>query len=541
MMKRSRAILIFLSCLLVSLYCYPISSISFAQGKELETPKRGGSYRRPLEFNPKTLDPALAVDIYSVTIIQQIFDGLVQFDKDLVVIPCLAKSWKISPDGLTYTFYLREGVKFHHGRELTAEDVAYSLTRILDPRVKSPAANFLDRVVGSREFQGGTSQVVKGFVAPDRYTFIIKLTEPYTPFISVLGMNKFKVLPREEVEKSEIGFGKAPVGTGPFRLVSVKEGEEILLEANPDYFEGRPYLDKVTFKISHGSPMEEILRSFRAGDLEDSPVPFQHLGEVSSSRQFTVLQKPILSLRFYGLNCQFGPLKTEKVRQAISFSVPREEVGREVLKGMANLTDRIIPLGMPGYRPGKPASGYQPSKARQLLREAGYPEGKGLPSIDFWSAARSEWAVKELDLVKTTLFQNGIPLKIQYETQWPKFQEILSTKKAPMFMYAWYADFPDPDNFLGTLFHSKSRYNHAAYSNPEVDRLIDQAKTERDYLKRMQMYRKIEELVLEDAPIVPMINHLFQWAFQPYVKGIELSPLGGAYIPMKKIWLSKGN
>jgi peptide/nickel transport system substrate-binding protein/oligopeptide transport system substrate-binding protein len=146
-----------------------------------------------------------------------------------------------------------------------------------------------------------------------------------------------------------------------------------------------------------------------------------------------------------------------------------------------------------------------------------------------------------LDLVKTALFQNGIPLKIQYETQWPKFQELLSTKKAPMFMYAWYADFPDPDNFLSTLFHSKSRYNYAAYSNPEVDLLIDQAKTEKDYLKRMQMYRKIEELVLEDAPIIPMINHLFQWAFQPYVKGIELSPLGGAYIPMKKIWLSKGN
>jgi ABC-type transport system substrate-binding protein len=208
---------------------------------------------------------------------------------------------------------------------------------------------------------------------------------------------------------------------------------------------------------------------------------------------------------------------------------------------MANLTARIIPLGMPGYRPGKPVPEYQSLKARQLLREAGYPEGKELPSIDFWSAARSEWVIRELDLMRDGLSKNGIPLNIRYETQWPKFQDLLSTKKAPMFMYAWYADFPDPDNFLGTLFHSKSRYNYAAYSNPEVDRLIDQAKTERDYLKRMQMYRKIEELVLEDAPIVPMINHLFQWAFQPYVKGIELSPLGGAYIPMKKIWLSKGN
>jgi ABC-type transport system substrate-binding protein len=528
-------------CVLTFLFWHPLCSVCWGQGKELEPPRRGGNYRRPLEFSPKTLDPARSVDIYAVTVIQQIFDGLVQFDKDLTVIPCLAKSWKISPDGLTYAFFLRQGVKFHHGRELTAEDVVYSLTRILDPRVKSPAAGFLDRVVGAREFQEGTAQSVRGLVAPDRYTFVVRLSEPYAPFISILGMNKFKVVPREEVEKSEAGFGKAPVGTGPFRFVSMKEGEEILLEANGDYFEGRPYLDRVVFKIFHGSPMEEILRSFRTGHLEDSPVPFQQVGEFIDSRQYVLLRKPILSLRFYGLNCQFGPLKAKKVRQAIRSSVPKEEVGREVLKGMANLTDRIIPLGMPGYQPGKPAAGYQPSMARQLLREAGYSQDKGIPSLDFWSAARSEWAVKELDMVKTALSKNGIPVKIEYETQWSKFQELLTERKAPIFMYAWYADVPDPDNFLGTLFHSKSRYNYMAYSRPEVDHLIDQAKAETDYLKRMQTYRKIEEMVLEDAPIVPMVNHLFQWAFQPYVKGVELSPLGGAYIPMKRIWLTKGN
>ncbi|OGP88197.1 MAG: hypothetical protein A2156_03830 [Deltaproteobacteria bacterium RBG_16_48_10] len=540
-MKRNRAVFIFFLCLSIPLFCQTLSPSIFAQGKEKEIPAKGGIYRRPLEFSPKTLDPAVAVDIYSVAVLQQIFDGLVQFDKDLNIIPCLAKSWKISLDGLTYTFYLREGVKFHHGREMTAKDVAYSLTRILDPKVKSPAATFLDRVVGSREFQGGTIQSVKGFIAPDKYTFVIKLSEPYTPFISILGMNKFKVLPREEVEKSEIQFGRAPVGTGPFKYVSAKEGEEIILEANPDYFEGRPYLDKIVFKIFHGSPREEIFRLFKSGELEGSPIPFNEVEEMSRSAQYTFFQKPILSLRFYGLNSQFVPLKTRNIRKAINFLVPREEIGKEVLRGMANLTDRIIPLGMPGHQPGKSISGYHPPKARQLIKEAGYPEGKGLPSIDFWSAARSELAVRELDLVKSSLSEHGITLNIQYETQWPKFHELLTTKKAPMFMFAWYADFPDPDNFLGTLFHSKSSYNYTAYFHPEVDRLIDRAKAERDYLKRMEMYRTIEEIVLDDAPIVPIVNHLLQWIFQPYVKGIELSALGGAYIPMKKIWLSKRN
>jgi oligopeptide transport system substrate-binding protein len=540
-MNKNRTIQLFFFCLSILLFYELFSLHSFAQEREKEVPKRGGVYRKPLEFSPKTFDPALCADMYAVTIIQQVFDGLVQFDKDLNVIPAIADSWKISTDGLTYTFFLKKGVRFHNGREVTARDVVYSFTRIIDPDTRSTSSDYFARILGAKEFLDRKAKSVRGLADLDPHTLQIVLSEPYTPFISILAMKGAKVVPKEEVEKSEINFGKVPVGTGPFRFVSMKEGEEIVLESNPFYFEGKPFLDKIIFKIFHGSPMEEILRFFRAGDLEDSPVPFQKIAELTESRQYTILQKPILSLRFYGLNCQWGPLKSRNVRKAINFSVPKEEVGREVLKGMANLTDRIIPLGMPGYRPGKPASGYQPSKAMQLLRDAGYPEGKGLPLIDFWSAARSEWVVKELELMKTVLSGNGIPLKIQYETQWPKFQELLSTKKAPMFLYAWYADFPDPDNFLGTLFHSKSRYNYTAYSNSEVDRLIDQAKTQRDYLKRMQTYQRIEELVLEDAPIVPMVNHLFQWAFQPYVKGIELSPLGGPYIPVKKVWLSKGN
>jgi len=519
--------------LFISSILFPRSGISEERGIT------GGIYRRPLEFNPRTLDPALCVDIHAVTVIQQVFDGLVQFDKDLNVIPAIAKSWKISPDGLTYTFYLREGVKFHSGREVTSEDFIYSFTRIIDPKTKSPGANFLERVVGFKEFQAGSAAHVKGFRSIGKYIFEIKLSEPYSPLLSILGMNKFKVLPKEEVEKSVINFGKSPVGTGPFRFISMKEGEEILLEANPDYFEGTPSLDRIIFKIFHGAPREEILHSFKNGELEDSFIPFKDVEEMIKSKKYIFIQKPMLSLRFYGLNTKIEPLKSEKVRKAINFAVPKEEVGKVILKGMAHLTDRIIPLGMPGYTPGKVSFGYQPQKARELLREAGYPEGKGLPPLEFWSAAKAELAVKELEMVKSSLFQIGIDLNIQYETRWPKFQEILSSKKAPMFMYAWYADFPDPDNFLGILFHSKSKYNYMAYHNPEVDRLLDQARTERDYLKRMEMYRKIEEIVLEDAPIVPMVNHLFQMVYQPYVKGIELNALGGPYIPMKKIWLKK--
>ena len=508
--------------------------------KQEEKPVFGGTYRRSLEFSPKTLDPALSIDTHAVTVIQQVFDGLVQFDKDLNVVPAIAKSWKISSDGLTYIFYLREGVKFHNGREVTADDFIYSMKRIIDPKTKSPAANFLDRVVGFKEFQEGNARSVKGLISSGKYTFEIRLAEPYAPFLSILGMNKFKVLPKEEVEKLGMDFGKFPVGTGPFKFVSMKEGEEIVLEANPDYFEGRPYLDKIVFKIFHGSPLEIIFKNFMDGNLEETPIPFKEFRGPTKLKNFYIVRKPILSLRFYGMQIKTKPFDNKKIRQAINFAINKKQIDEEAFQGMDHITDQIIPLGMPGSSPTKILYPYDLRRAKELLLQAGYPEGKGIPPVEFWCASKAEMTQKELEIVKSNLANIGINLQIHTETNWKKFEEMMVSYKTPIFRYAWYADFPDPDNFLGILFHSKSKYNYMAYHNPQVDHLLDRAREERDYLKRMEMYRKIEEIVLEDAPIVPTINHIFQQAYQLNVRGVEVNALGGPYIPMKKIWLKKG-
>jgi peptide/nickel transport system substrate-binding protein/oligopeptide transport system substrate-binding protein len=206
---------------------------------------------------------------------------------------------------------------------------------------------------------------------------------------------------------------------------------------------------------------------------------------------------------------------------------------------MDSITDRIIPLGMPGSSPAKIPYPYNPNRAKELLVKAGYPGGKGIPPIAFWSASKAEMTQRELEIVRSNLAEIGIQLQIHYEANWEKFEEMLVSNKTPMFRYAWYADFPDPDNFLGILFHSKSKYNFMAYHHSQVNRLLDKARVERDYLKRMEMYRTIEEMVLEDAPIVPMVNNLFQMAYQPQVRGIEVNALGNPYIQMKKIWFKK--
>jgi len=537
-MKRNRMMILYVFLFLsIGVFLHVRFDKSIGEAKDRENLSQGGTYRRPLESMPRTLDPALARDIYSITVIQQLFDGLIQFDQNLNIVPAISKSWKISHDGLTYTFFLKGGVKFHNGREIEAKDFVYSFTRIADPQHRSPGAHLLEKVLGVNEFQDGKINYVKGFRSLDKYTFEIRLSNPFYPFISALGTFHFKVVPKEEVEKPESVFAKRPIGSGPFRFVSMKEKEEIILESNHDYFEGRPYLDNIVFKIFHGAPRETMLKEFKEGRLEESFLPPEEIEKVVREKHYLFFRKPMLSLRFYGLNSLSKPLQNKKLRKAINFAIDKKFIVSQIHMDQFHLAKGILPSGMPGYDPMRNPYPFDEAQAARLLSEAGYQKGQNLPTLEIWSNARV--AQKELNEVQSQLGKVGIPTTVHFETNWPNFESMLRANKAPLFILAWYADFPDPDSLLYSLFHSKSKNNFVAYHRPEIDHLLDKTRAERDYLKRMEMYRKIEEMILEDAPIVPMINHLFQLVVQPYVRGLEVNALGGPYVPMKKIWLKK--
>jgi oligopeptide transport system substrate-binding protein len=510
-----------------------------AQERKRDLALTGGTYRRPLGHDPQTLDPSRISDIYSLSVSQQIFDGLVQFDQTLTITPALAEFWKASRDGLTWTFTLRKGVRFHHGREVTAEDVVYSLTRLIDPKIRSGAADLFSHVIGGREFREGRAKTVAGLVAKDRYEVQIALNEAVGPFVAALAVGHAKIVPKDVVEQLGEAFGTQPVGTGPFKFERWERGKEIVLTANSAYFGGPPHLSRLVYRIFAGERWETTYDEFQRGNLEDAPVPSRDYRRVVASRGHIHVKRPMISVRFYGLNVRLKPLDDRRVRQALLYAINREAIIEEVFSGRYIPARGILPPGTQGFNPRLTGYPYDPSRARRLLAEAGYPGGRGLPPLEIWSSVKLEALVRELGQIKHDLEAVGFEAQLNFQTDWPTYSKLINEGKLPVFVYAWYADVPDPDNFLFKLFHSKSPRNFFGYANSAVDDLLVAARNAPDIQRRVELYQRAEQLVLDDAPVIPMMHHTYERLFQPYVRSVEVNGLGDPYIPMRKIWLER--
>jgi peptide/nickel transport system substrate-binding protein/oligopeptide transport system substrate-binding protein len=431
-------------------------------------------------------------------------------------------------------------VKFHHGRELTADDVVYSLTRLVDPRTRSAAADLFLNIRGATEFREGRAATITGLTATDRYTVQVTLVETLAPFVSVLAVGHAKIVPREVVEaKGDEAFGIAPVGTGPFRFVRWERGRSIELAANPDYFDGAPRLSRLVYRVFPGEPWDTVYEEFRRGHLEDAPPPIRDYRRAIAAAGDGYVKRPLLSVRFYGFNTRVKPLNDRLVRQAITHAVDREAIIEEPFLGRHILARGILPPGTQGYNPKVVGHPYDPARARTLLAQAGYPGGRGLPPIAIWAGARHEGILREHELMRENLNAVGVQAEFRYQTDWPSFSRLLAERRMPMFLYAWYADVPDPDNFLFQLFHSQSTRNFTGYVSSRVDALLVRARNEPDVPRRVELYRRAESAVLEDAPILPVWHYSYERIFQPYVRNVEVSSLGDAYIPFRKVRLAR--
>jgi oligopeptide transport system substrate-binding protein len=509
----------------------------------------GGIYRRVLGNTPVTLDPTLVTDIYGGAVVRQLFDGLVQFDADLRPIPALAQFWEASWDRRTWTFTLRQGVRFHHGREVTAQDVVYSFTRLLGlPRPVTATAVFR-HIQGATAFMQGETTSVQGLTALDRYTLQIVLDEPLAPFLAALGLPNTAVVPQEEVEKSEERFGHAPVGTGPFKLVRWEPHQEIVLAANDHYYEGRPFLDTIVFKLGVGGQLEEQFTDFLRGSLEEAIIPSGKQDEVHTDpryRQHQRVRIPTLSLLYIGFNTQRKPFDDRRVRQAFNYAVNKEALVREITQSGRRLHPRVsltatgvLPPGMPGYDHKLQGYAYDLTKAKRLLAEAGYPDGADFPVVQLWSVDQAETTKAELAAYQKYLAELGVKVEIHYAPDWPAYRAMLLQGELSMFRLVRYADIPDADNILSPLLHSTGSSNYTFYRNPLVDQLLEQARREFDEARRIAFYHEVERLVMDDAPLIGQRYGASKYLYQPYVQGVEINWLGTRATPMKKIWLKK--
>lgn len=501
-------------------------------------PISGGKYNIPLSGEPNSLDPAFITDIYAVNVANNLFDGLVEYDKDLNLVPAIADIWKIARDHKSYTFLLRKDVRFHNGRPVTAEDFVFSFRRILDPSTHSPVASFFMNIEGAKAFNEGTSDTVSGLIAKDPHTLIIRLEEPYAPFLSILAMANAKVVPKEAMGAA---FNRKPVGTGPFRFESWESGKSIILSANGEYFGGRPHLDTLYFQIYPNNELERIFDDFERGYIEESIIPSDKYEMIRTNpnytQRYTMVSKPSLNLVYIGINVKIPPLDKIKVRQAISYAVDTDTIVKEITRRGSIRAKGILPPGIAGFNPDFTGYTYNLDMAKRLLEEAGHPMGKGIPPLEIWTASKSESVQMELAAYQKYLGAIGIMVTPKVAEDWKHFVSLIDAKKVPLFYAAWYGDYPDPDNFLYVLCHSKSRTNRMGYANPIIDQTLEEARREMDYMKRVEIYREAQRLIMSEAPIIAQHVNSFNYLFQPWVKGVEISYLGGAYIPFRKVWI----
>jgi oligopeptide transport system substrate-binding protein len=487
-------------------------------------PRVEGELRLPGD-DPLTLDPALVTDVTSATYVVELFGGLVTLDKDLKIVPDITREWQVSDDGMKYTFKLRDDVLFSgSGRRVTAEDFKWSIERAANPDTDSPTADtYLGDIVGAKDMIRGRTKDISGLKVIDRDTLEITIDAPKPYFIAKLTYPTAFVLDKDQIEKDKRNWTRRPNGTGPFKLQEWKIGERVVLVPNERYHgTPKPSLKRITFNLAGGSSLtqyenEEIdLAGVGVNDIER----IRDKGE-KLNQQF--VEKPDLSTSYIAFNTKQPPFDDPKVRQAFGMAIDKQRIVDVVLKNIVPVANTILPPGMPGYSKDVQGLSFDPAKAKQLLQESKY-QGK-LPRVVLTLSGQGQNVGPTVEATLEMWKQNlGVEVEVEQVETATFFQDV-RRGKYQMWELGWSADYPDPENFLDIHFYSESRQNETKYANPEVDKLILQARTERDNAKRMQIYNQIEKLLLQDAPWVPLFHGNSPLLIKPYVKGFQSTGL----------------
>jgi oligopeptide transport system substrate-binding protein len=529
--------LLLLSCFLLG--CPELPDGPRYQGADVPGPRRGGTLMLSEQQRVRSLDPHVAFDVVSGSVIEMIFDRLYDYDAEMHLRPRLAAALPAtSGDGKSLRIHLRQGVRFQNGREVTAEDVVWSLERMLNPHTHSPGATFFRSIVGFDDYRAGKTDHLAGLRVWDRYELEVALSEADQTFVELLAMNFAAPIPREVVAAHGLDFGKHPVGTGPFRLISWDPGVRLVLERNRHYQPGLPYLDRIVFE--EAIAMETAFLRFRNAEVDVvTRVSPADRAVLRHSRKWAPYYDASPSIDIWGLvmNCELPPFDNVHVRRAVAFAIDRERWVK-VRSGNLQPAGQMIPPQLMGHDPNLPhEQRFDLARAKQEMALAGLPQGLSKP-VTLW-IPESATARIYAELAQADLSKIGIPAEIK-GTTFPIFLESQGTAKTVQVgIGGWTMDYPDPSTFLG-LLHSRARapqasINRAFYSNPELDSLLDRARVEPALEQRRALYERANDLVAHDAPWAFFGNNLAPQAWQPYVKNYRPHPV--YWLPVNEVWL----
>ncbi|MCC7430172.1 ABC transporter substrate-binding protein, partial [bacterium] len=482
-------------------------------------------------------------DTTSGNIILRIFDGLVQFEpKTLAVIPAVAESWEITEESKVFTFHLRKGVKFHNGREVVAQDFKYSFERILSPETASERQWVLNQIDGSDDFMNKKVDSVRGIEVLDDYTFKITLKQPFAPFLSMLCMETGSVVPKEEVEKvGNDQFTRNPVGCGPFKFKEWQADISVTLEAFQDYYGTKSEtIQEVKFVVIPSIPT--ALEAYKNNEIDFlDELPPGQIATLKKDFPQDVQEWSQIGTYYIGFNLEKAPFKDNlKLRQAINFAVDRQKIVEIIEEGNAIACSGILPPGIPGHNPDLKTYSYDIEKAKTLLAEAGFPDGKGLQTITVWFNTHDRHQ-RIVQYVQQELKKIGINLEIK-NLDWPAYLKALDAGEPEMFRMGWLVDYVDPDNYLHTLLHSSqigAPGNYARYKSAKIDSLLDLGRKLANIDERIKVYQEAEKLAVDDAVWLFLYYYREIAMINPKWDNLILSPQGDFVTPLRTLKLKK--
>ncbi len=485
------------------------------------------AFKMSLSSEPPTLDWSLATDNVSIRVIENLMEGLAEYDKNLRPIPAIAKRWEISPNGLTYLFHLRDDVYWTDGKQVTAHDFEYSWKRLLNPLTASEYAYFLYDIKNATEYNSGEIQdsTEVGVKAIDNNTLRVTLKKPAVYFPSITTFTATFPQRKDLIERYQERWTEPAhlVVCGPFRLTEWRHEYRLILTANNGYYGGRPPLDQLIFYIVEEDTT--ALALYETGDLDRVGLPPLAIPYYRNHPDYR--HGPFLRGYYYGFNVKRSPFNNAKVRQAFSMAIHRGEFPA-ILQGGETPATSWIAEGLLGYNP-KIGIRFNPPEARRLLAEAGYPDGKGLPPITL--AFNTDPTNRLIAENIQAQWKKHLGIEVLLDNmEWKVYLKRLKEDTPQIFRLGWGADYPDPDNFMN-LFTSASGNNNTHWENTVYDRLIADAASEQNEEKRIALYNQAQRILTEtDVPIMPLFFSAQNLLIKPSIEALEINAMDLLYL-----------